>query len=253
MRKLSFSVEIHDTRAAMGKAAGERAEALLLAMLQQKEELRLIAASAPSQNEVLAYLVQSKRIDWSRITAFHMDEYIGLPADAPQNFGNWLKERFFGKLPFKDVHYLRGDADEITECKRYAALLKAAPIDMLLCGIGENGHIAFNDPPVADFADPHRVRVINLDEVSRMQQVHDGCFATLDAVPKTAFTLTIPILLSAAAVVCTAPGASKTAAATSMINGPIETACPASILRQHPCCHVFLDAESGPSPILARL
>ena len=245
MRKTNLSVEIYKTRKAMGEAAGKKAEELLAGFLRQKKEVRIIAASAPSQNEILAYLAKSKVIDWRRITAFHMDEYIGLPGDAPQNFGNWLKERLFSKVPIKKVHYLQGSAEPAGECARYTALLKKAPIDLLLGGIGENGHLAFNDPPVADFNDPHTVKVVKMDNISRNQQVHDGCFASLREVPGTALTLTIPILQSAASAVYSVPKATKAAAVSRMFSGPVDTKCPASILRFHPDCYVFLDVESG--------
>ena len=211
MCKIGFSVEIHRTRKAMGEAAGKKAEELLVKYLAQKKEVRIIAASAPSQNETVAYLANSRLIDWSRVTAFHMDEYIGLPGDAPQNFGKWLKDRLFGKVPIKQVHYLDGNADPEKECARYAALLKKAPIDLLLGGIGENGHLAFNDPPVANFNDPETVKVIKIELASRIQQVHDGCFAALKDVPKTALTLTIPVLHSASSLVYTVPKATKAA------------------------------------------
>ena len=245
MRKMGVSVEIHKTRKAMGEAAGKKAEELIVQYLKLKKEVRIIAASAPSQNETLAYLAKSKAIDWSRVTAFHMDEYIGLAEDAPQNFGIWLRDRLFSKVPIKQVYYIQGSADPAKECARYTALLKKAPIDVLLAGIGENGHLAFNDPPVADFNDPLTVKVINLDNVSRNQQVNDGCFAALNDVPKKAITLTIPILNSAASAVLTIPKDTKAAAAGKMLKGPVETKCPASILRFHPDCYVFLDADSG--------
>ena len=245
MKKMGFSVEIYKTRKAMGEAAGKKAEELLVHYLKLKKEVRIIAASAPSQNEILSYLAKSKAIDWKRVTAFHMDEYIGIADDAPQNFGFWLKQRLFGKVPIKTVHYLQSNADPAKECARYTALLKKAPIDLLLGGIGENGHLAFNDPPVADFSDPHTVKVVKMDNISRNQQVHDGCFASLSEVPKTAFTLTIPILHSAASVVYTVPKISKAAAVGRMFKGPVETKCPSSFLRFHPDCYVFLDSESG--------
>ena len=246
IRKMGFQVEIHGTRKAMGEAAGKKAEELIVQYLKVKKEVRIIAASAPSQSETVAYLAKSKLIDWSRVTAFHMDEYIGLSEDAPQNFGKWLKDRLFGKVPIKQVHYIDGNAaNPEKECARYTALLKKAPIDVLLGGIGENGHLAFNDPPVADPGDPLTVKVINVALTSRNQQVHDGCFAALKDVPKKALTLTIPILQSASSVVYTIPKSTKAAAAGRMFKGPIETKCPASFLRYHPDCYVFLDRESG--------
>ena len=245
IRKTNFSVEIYKTRKAMGEAAGKKAEELIVEYLKRKKEVRIIAASAPSQTETLAYLAKSKIIDWNRITAFHMDEYIGLPDDAPQNFGNWLEDRLFSKVPIKKVHYIRGSADPAEECERYAALLKKAPIDLLLGGIGENGHLAFNDPTVADFNDPLTVKVVKMANISRNQQVNDGCFASLKDVPKMALTLTIPILQNAASVVYSVPKATKAAAIGRMLRGPVETKCPASILRFHPDCYIYLDAESG--------
>ena len=243
--KMNISVEIYKTRKAMGEAAGKKAEELILQCLKQKKEVRIIAASAPSQNEILAYLAKSRAIDWSRITAFHMDEYMNIAWDAPQNFGHFLRVNLFSKVPVKKVHYIQGCTETEEECKRYTALLKKAPIDVLLCGIGENGHLAFNDPPVADFNDPLSVKVVKLDAVCRNQQVHDGCFPSINDVPKQALTLTIPMLMSAAHAVCTVPGPTKTAAVGRMLNGPVETKCPSSILRLHPDCYVFLDAESG--------
>ena len=245
IRKASLTVEIYPTRKAMGEAAGKKAESLLVEFLKKKKEVRIIAASAPSQTETLAYLAKSKLIDWSRITAFHMDEYIGLSEDAPQNFGKWLKDRLFSKVPIKKVHYMNGCVDPKKECERYTALLKKAPIDLLLGGIGENGHLAFNDPPVADFKDPLTVKVVKIDNVSRKQQVNDGCFTSLNDVPKTALTLTIPILQSAACAVYSVPKSTKAAAAGKMLKASLETKCPATILRFHPNCFVFLDAESG--------
>jgi glucosamine-6-phosphate deaminase len=245
VKEFNTSVQIFKTRKAMGEAAGQKAESFICKCLEQKKEVRIIAGAAPSQNEILKYLAASKIIDWSRVIAFHMDEYIGLPSDAPQGFGNFLRDRLFGKVPFKKVYYLNGNADPEEECERYTKLLKKKPIDVLLCGVGENGHLAFNDPPTADFQDPLTVKAVKLDSVCRNQQVHDGCFASLNLVPKQAFTLTIPILMSAAYAVCTVPSPAKAAAVERMINGPIETKCPASALRRHPECAIFLDAESG--------
>ena len=245
IRKMGLTVEIYKTRKAMGEAAGKKAEELIVQYLKLKKEVRIIAGSAPSQNEIIAYLAKSKAIDWSRVTAFHMDEYIGIAEDSPQSFGKWMKDRLFGRVPLKNAHYIWPGNDPEKECERYAALLKKAPIDVVLAGIGENGHLAFNDPPVADFKDPLTVKIISLDPVCRNQQLNDGCFPTLKDVPKRAITLTIPILVSASSIVCTVPGAKKAAAVGRMFNGPVETKCPASIMRYHKDCHIFLDTESG--------
>ena len=245
IKKISSTVEIFKTRKEMGQAAGKQAEGFILKCLDKKKAIRVIFAAAPSQNEMIKYLVSGKKIDWSRVTAFHMDEYIGLPEDAPQNFGNYLKKRIFKKLPFKTVHYLQGNANEKAECLRYSALLSMAPIDVLLCGIGENGHIAFNDPPVANFKDKVMVKPVNLEKACRFQQVREGSFPSLDKVPKRAFTLTIPVLMSATYAVCTVPGANKAEAVQNTLKGPISEKCPASILRMHRNCHFFLDRESA--------
>jgi glucosamine-6-phosphate deaminase len=174
-----------------------------------------------------------------------MDEYIGLAPDSPQSFGNFLRDRIFSKVPFKAVNYLNAKADSADECKRYSILLKKAPIDVLLCGIGENGHLAFNDPQSACFDDPEIVKIVSLDLVCRKQQVHDGCFETLKLVPKQAYSLTIPMLMSTAYAVCTVPASTKARAVRQMIHGPITPQCPASVLRLHRNCSIYLDEESG--------
>jgi glucosamine-6-phosphate deaminase len=192
---------------------------------------------------MIAALLTAEGIDWKRIEAFHMDEYIGLDVSAPQRFANFLKERLFNKLPFRTVHLIQPEIPHPLE--QYEKLLKAAPIDLVCLGIGENGHIAFNDPPVADFADPVWAKIVELDEACRQQQVNDGCFATFDDVPKQAITLTIPALLSGKRLICTVPGKTKRQAVFKTLNDPISTACPATILRNHNACTLFLDKESA--------
>ncbi|MEO0331852.1 MAG: glucosamine-6-phosphate deaminase, partial [Bacteroidota bacterium] len=211
----------------------------------EQDELRMIFAAAPSQNEMLEYLAQSDQINWSRITAFHMDEYIGLPVDAPQRFANFLKEKLFDRVTLRAVHLIEGNDNPTQECQRYADLLVEKPIDIVCLGIGENGHIAFNDPPVADFEDPQMVKVVDLDARCRQQQVNDGCFASLDTVPTQAITLTIPMLMSGKYLYCVVPGSTKREAVDNTLNGPISTDCPASILRTHQDCQLYLDTESA--------
>jgi glucosamine-6-phosphate deaminase len=242
---IGTSVEVFKNRRIMGEAAGRKAEEFILKCLETKKEARVIFAAAPSQNEMLTYLAASTAIDWKRVTAFHMDEYIGIPKDAPQGFGNFLRERLFERVPLKKVHYINGGADPEEECKRYGGLITKGQVDVLLCGIGENGHIAFNDPSVADFKDPLPLKPVTLEKACREQQVHEGCFASLSQVPRTAFTLTIPVLMSAAAVVCTVPGPNKAPAVGRALKGPVGVKCPASILRMHRQCVFFLDAESA--------
>ncbi len=245
-QKDSLTVQIHETRAEMGRAAAEDIRACILSLLGQKETINMIFAAAPSQNEVLAALTADKSIPWARINAFHMDEYIGLPADAPQGFGNFLRTHLFGLVPFRQVNYIDIAApDAERECARYAALLAQHPTDIVVMGIGENGHIAFNDPPVADFADPRAVKPVALDEVCRRQQVNDGCFAHIDEVPRTAITLTVPTLFAGQHLFCIVPAKTKADAVHSTLCGAVGEACPATILRRHPRAVLYLDSDSS--------
>ena len=239
-----MNTEIFATRIEMGMAAANTAADFLRSSLLEQETVRTIFAAAPSQNEMLAMLRETKGIDWHRVVAFHMDEYIGLDAAAPQRFATFLKERLFDHLPFREVHLIEPENTE--PVKHYEKLLKALPIDLVCLGIGENGHLAFNDPPVADFNDPDWVKVVDLDETCRQQQVNDGCFVTLADVPKQAITLTIPSLLSGKRLICTVPGPTKRQAVQRTLNDPISTACPATVLRNHHACTLFLDRESAP-------
>lgn len=246
MKVDSLETKIYDTRLAMGKAAAEDIKACLLSLLAEKESVSVIFAAAPSQNEVLATLSEDPEIPWERIHAYHMDEYIGLSADAPQGFGNFLKAHLFGLVPLGQVSYIDSTAkDPEEEARRYACLLAKDPADLVVMGIGENGHIAFNDPPVADFGDPLPVKPVALDETCRMQQVHDGCFASLKEVPTHAITLTVPTLIKAPRLFCIVPGPTKAKAVKATLEGEISTRCPASILRTHPCAILYLDRESA--------
>lgn len=226
-------------------AAGEIAD-YLRRKLTEKESVRIIFAAAPSQADTLALLLARDDIDWGRITAFHMDEYIGLPVGAPERFALWLDAHVFSKAGFGEVVPILPDGDPEAVASAYANRLAEAPIDAVILGVGVNGHLAFNDPPVADFDDPRDVKVVELDEVCRRQQVDDECFATVEDVPTHALTLTIPRLLRADALFCVVPGAVKRAAVEAMLHGPVETSCPASILRTQPHCTLYLDKESDP-------
>ena len=241
-----LNVNIYDSRAEMGDAAARDIKAAILAALSEKESINMIFAAAPSQNEVLAALANDKEIPWGRVNAFHMDEYIGLAADAPQGFGNFLKEHLFGIAPFGTVNYIRPDApDAAAECERYSRLLLDNPTDIVVLGIGENGHIAFNDPPVADFDDSAVVKVVKLDEICRNQQVNDGCFKTIDDVPTHALTLTVPTLMAGKRLFCIVPAKTKANAVYATVNAEISTACPATAMRCHPDVTLYLDADSS--------
>ena len=174
-----------------------------------------------------------------------MDEYIGLAADAPQGFANFLKNALFDRVPFGSVNCLDSTREAAGECERYGRLLLENPADIVCMGIGENGHIAFNDPHVADFEDTETVKIVTLDETCRMQQVHDGCFEALDMVPKQALTLTIPILTKPERVFCVVPAAAKAEAVEKTVNGPVEVSCPASILRKHENAILYLEPDSA--------
>jgi glucosamine-6-phosphate deaminase len=238
-------VESYASRDAMAAASAAAIAAAIRQLLARQPAVRMIFAAAPSQAEMLTALAAAGDIDWRRVTAFHMDEYVGLPARAPERFVSWLDRHLFDKVPFGAVHRIVPEPDPATTAARYTAALAEAPIDIVCLGIGVNGHIAFNDPPVADFADPEDVKIVALDDVCRQQQVDDKCFAQLGDVPGMAITLTIPRLLRAGRLFCVVPGASKRDAVREALYGPVTTACPASILRQADCT-LYLDAESDP-------
>lgn len=238
-------VRVYPDRPALGKAAAHDVAAALRTDLAVLPIVRMVFASAPSQDSMLRALADEPDIDWSRVVALHMDEYVDLAADAPQSFGRYLRERLFDRVRPGRVELIGTLSDPVAEAARYATVVTEAPIDIVCLGIGENGHIAFNDPPEADFEDPVPVRVVRLSERSRRQQVNDGCFTSLGDVPVEAITLTIPMLFSGRRLFCSAPGTTKAAAVREAVHGPIDPACPASILRRHPACTIYLDEESA--------
>lgn len=240
-------VQVYPDRAAMGVAAAKMASEQIVRVIAEKGRARVAFAAAPSQNEFLAALIADSAIDWSKVIAFQLDEYVGLPEDASQLFGRFLTRGLFAQVNPGEVHLI-GTTDSVAEAEAraeiYTALIDAEPLDLVCLGIGENGHLAFNDPPVADFSDPKRVKVVELDEPCRQQQVNDGCFASFGLVPTHAITLTIPTLLSGVRSVCIVPGPAKREAVRATLNGPIAEACPASILRTQSACTLFLDRAS---------
>ncbi len=246
--KDQLKVKIFPTRPLMGIAAAEMISNRIQELLATKENVNIVFAAAPSQNEFLAAL-KEKALDWNRINAFHMDEYVGLDKNAPQLFGNYLKERLFGKLAFREVHYMNGEAGDLEqECKRYAALITRYPTDIVILGIGENTHIAFNDPYVADFNDPAVVKIVTLDERNRQQQVDpddDICFNNIGEVPARAITLTVPALFKATYAYAIAPGKRKVDAIYHTLNSPVGEKYPSTILRNHPHALLYIDEESA--------
>ncbi len=241
-----LTVEIYENRTKMGEAAARDIKAKIAELLKDKAEINMIFAAAPSQNDVLQSLVDDKEIEWNRVNAYHMDEYIGLDKNAPQGFGNFLKAHIFGLVPFKSVNYIDITTDNPeAEAERYGKLLQENPTDIVIMGIGENGHIAFNDPPVADFKDEKWVKPVKLDEICRQQQVNDGCFKTIDDVPTHAMTLTVPTLVRAPYLFCIVPAPTKANAVYETLNGTIDEHCPASVLRTHDNAKLYLDDQSS--------
>lgn len=242
-----LEARVYTSRELAGQAAAHDVAEYMRKTLSTRALVRIAFAAAPSQNEFLANLAKEPDIDWNRVCAFHVDEYEGISSDAPQSFRRFLKERLFDLVHPGVVNYIQGDtADPAAECERYSQLLAENPLDIACIGIGENGHLAFNDPHVADFSDHAKVKLVTLDERCRLQQVHDGCFPSLDLVPRTALTMTIPAILSAEQIFCIVPGPRKREAVRSALRGPIATSCPASILRTHAGCTVYLDCASAP-------
>ncbi len=241
----NLSVEIYSTRQQMGQSAAKDAIDYINKELETKEELNIVFAAAPSQNDVLKEL-DGGNIDWSRINAFHMDEYVGLEVDSPSCFRSYLEEHVFSRFPFKSVHYIYTQKQSPEAiCDSYKELLGQNNIDIVFMGIGENGHIAFNDPHVALFNDPEPVKIVLLDEMCRMQQVNDGCFPSIDKVPTHAITLTIPTLLSADKIFCVVPAPTKANAVEAVCKGQITEMCPASILRNHKNATLYCDSDSA--------
>ena len=241
-----LSVLVADNNQEMGRTAAEAIAADLRKLAREKEEIRVMFAAAPSQNTMFEALCGLKDIPWEKIVAFHMDEYIGIGIDRPQSFRAFLKNAIFDKKPFKAVNLIEGDAKDIeSTISRYEGMLREKPMDMIVLGIGENGHIAFNDPAVADFNDEHLVKIVELDDICRQQQVNDGCFATIDDVPKQALTVTIPAFMTAGALHCVVPNVRKANAVKNALHGPVGEKCPASILRTHDNAHLYLDAGSA--------
>lgn len=245
-----LAVVVHADRAALGRAAAISAARTIADTIASRGEARVVFACAPSQDEFLAALLNPTAcgsvIDWSRVRVFHMDEYVALPATHSASFRAYLREHLVRHVPTCDFHPLNADSPDLQAvCRTYATALAAKPIDLICMGVGENGHIAFNDPPVADFNDKVLVKVVELDLACRQQQVNDGCFAHLDDVPRHALTLTVPVFRHALRLSVHVPGPRKATAVRRALTGPIETLCPASILRQHPAAVLHLDRESA--------
>ena len=244
-QKSNLQIVISDSREQLGAQAANAVFNKVTELLKEKKHINMIFAAAPSQNEFFSSLLE-KDIDWTRINAYHMDEYVGLKEDAPQGFGNFLRRSIFDKVTFNAVNFLNGNAENLEdECHRYSSLLQENPADIVCMGIGENAHIAFNDPHVANFNDKSLVKVVDLDQQCRNQQVNDGCFSSIDQVPTHALTLTVPALVNADFIFCMVPGEKKANAVFNTLNGEINEKYPSSIIRKHPAAMLFLDKESS--------
>ncbi len=236
-------------RQEMGRAAAIHVASLLQELQTNRDEVRIVVGSAPSQDEFFEHMTASPQrdaINWSKIVVFHMDEYVGLAGEHPQSFRTYQREHFVSKVSPKAFHPIQGEAaDPEEECRRLSALLAENPIDLVCCGIGENGHLAFNDPPVADFDDPKWVKVVAMDDVCRQQQVNDGCFPSIGAVPTHAITLTMKVFAETTHLSCVVPASTKANAVVATLNDPISTDCPATMLRRHPNARLFLEPDSS--------
>ncbi|MGB2821853.1 MAG: glucosamine-6-phosphate deaminase [Phycisphaerae bacterium] len=239
-----MQVNIFKTKDEMGDAAAALAAERINAAVAERGEASIILATGASQFEMFAALV-TKDVDFSTVTAFHLDEYVGMAETHPASFRKYLKERFHEKVAsLKAFHYIDGEADPAAECRRVGDVIRRHPIDVACVGIGENGHLAFNDPP-ADFDTEEPYIVVELDEACRKQQLGEGWFATFDDVPKRAISMSIRQIIASRCIVCTVPDERKAVAVRSTLEGEITNTVPASILREHADCHLFLDGPAA--------
>jgi glucosamine-6-phosphate deaminase len=241
----AMTVVVHGDLAALASAAAAQAAAALNAAIAERGSANAMFASGNSQLSFLDLLV-TLDVDWSRVVGLHMDEYCGIDGSHPASFRRYMRDHIVERVDLQAFHDILGDApDPDAECARYAALLREHPLDLCCLGLGENGHLAFNDPPVADFEDPLDVKVVELDEACRRQQVGEGHFVLIELVPENAITVTIPALLRSGTVLAIVPEARKRGPVRRAIEGPVSTACPASILRTRSHVTMHLDADSA--------
>ncbi len=239
-----MQVKIFSSRSELGQAAGKDGARLIRETLRTKGFANVILATGVSQFEMLETLVREPDLDWSKIACFHLDEYVGLPITHPASFRKYLKERFADKVPVKEFHYLNGEHDAAGECQRVGEILKKHPIDVAFVGIGENGHLAFNDPP-ADFETEEPYLIVNLDPACRRQQLGEGWFKTLDEVPKQAISMSVRQVMKSQAIICACPDLRKAQAVKACLEGPVSNMVPSSIMQQHPAAIIYLDKDSA--------
>ena len=241
-----MNIQVFDNKEEMGRAAAEYGAESIRNKIQDSGSANIILATGASQFEMLSALVGQPGIDWSSVTCFHLDEYVGLPLEHPASFRKYLKERFVDQLPSPPAafHFIDGEVDASKECQRLSELITATDIDVAFVGIGENAHLAFNDPP-ADFETEKPYLVVELDEACRQQQFGEGWFETLDAVPKTAISMSIRQILKAKQIVCTVPDERKAVAVAAAVEGEVSNQIPASVLQTHSDMNLFLDRAAA--------
>jgi glucosamine-6-phosphate deaminase len=237
---------IYESKEEMATAAATSATQAIRSAIRSKGQANIILATGASQFEILRYLVAAEGIDWFKVVMFHLDEYIGLGPEHPASFRKYLQERFVDKVaPLRAMYLVNGDAeDPARECTMLGTLIRAHPIDVACIGIGENGHLAFNDPP-ADFETEEPYLVVQLDERCRRQQLGEGWFETLEQVPARAISMSIRQILKSRQLVVTVPDSRKAEAVRSALEGPVTPQCPASILQRHENCSIFLDEPAA--------
>ena len=249
VKRLQFGtlkVEIHPSSKAAGLEAASAAAKAITELAKSRETVGVIFATGASQLAILDALTSLPDIPWNKVRGFHMDEYIGISTDHPASFRRYMRERLTGKVPMKEFFEIDGEASDPEKyCREYAAKVSSSKPQLCLLGVGENGHLAFNDPMVADFQDPADVKIVALDEVCRNQQVKEGWFSTVEQVPERAITLTIPSLFRVPQLIVSVPGKRKAKIVRTTLNGPMSTDCPATILRTHPNATIYLDPESA--------
>ena len=238
-----MNISVSKSKPALGLLAAQKGASFIRKALLERGNANIIVATGASQFEMLSELVRQE-IDWTKVTAFHLDEYIGIPDSHPASFRKYLKERFASLVPLKEFNYVNAETDPYGECTRLGQKIREFPIDVAFIGIGENGHIAFNDPP-ADFDTEEPYLVVNLDEACRRQQLGEGWFPTLEDVPKQAISMSVKQIMKSATIICTVPDERKAEAVFHTLNDPVSPMCPATILREHPEAYLFLDEAAA--------
>ena len=235
-----------ENRDLLGRSAAQTVADLMRRTIQHKGNVRMVFASAMSQVDFLKYLGEEENIDWSKVTAFHLDDYVNFPSEHPQSFSRFLIDRLFDRTPGVNFHPVDSEAkDPEAECRRYSALIEEAPIDIMILGIGESGHLAFIDPSYCDFNDPETFKLTDLDEQTREQMIHDGCFEKIDEVPSHAYSMTVKTCLSGAFTIIIVPTTLKAKTIKAVVEGPITTQVPASILQTKENAWLLIDRDSA--------